>query len=135
MSRLAETGEKIVDAYSMMKTAAVLLAIAAAGGLLMAVIRFGGADRPPSAIAMIHGLLAGSALTLLIYAAATVGLPSLALAATGLLVVVAIVGVSLNLMYHDKRLPLPKGIIVVHGVVAVGAFVLLLMALMGSHAV
>jgi hypothetical protein len=122
-----------MDAITMMKTAAVLLAIAALGGLLMAIIRFKGADRPPSSIAMLHGLLAGSALTLLIYAAVTVGIPTLALIATGLLIIVAIVGVSLNLMYHAKMLPLPKQTVVIHGLVAVVAFVLLLAALINPH--
>jgi hypothetical protein len=85
-----------MDAVTMMKTAAVLLAIAALGGLLMAIIRFKGADRPPSSVAMLHGLLAGSALTLLLYAAATVGIPKLALLAT------AAVGVSLHLIYQGE---------------------------------
>ena len=118
-----------MDALTMMKTAAVLLAIAAAGGLTMAVIRFRGADRPPSWIAMLHGFLAGAALTLLIYAWATVGLPGLAKAAVGIFVVVALVGAWLNLNFHSKLQPLPKGVVVVHGVVAVIAFVMLLMSL------
>jgi len=114
---------------TMMETAAVLLAIAALGGLLMAIIRFKGADRPPSWIAMLHGLLAGAGLTLLIYAGVAAGIPGIAIAATALLVVVAAVGVWLNLMYHSKMLPLPKQTVVIHGAVAVVAFVLLLLAL------
>jgi hypothetical protein len=120
-----------MDAMSMMKTAAALLAIAAAGGLLMAIIRFRGADRPPSSIAMLHGLLGAAALTLLIYAAAVSGLPPLAMGATAVFVVVALVGVWLNLAYHSKLVPLPKPPIVVHGAVAVVAFVMLLLALRG----
>ena len=65
-----------MDALSMMKTAAVLLGIAAIGGLVMAVIRFRGADRPPTIVLMAHGLLAAAALTLLLYACFTVGLPA-----------------------------------------------------------
>jgi hypothetical protein len=118
-----------MDALSIMKTAAVLFGIAAVGGLVMAVIRFGGADRPPSWLAMLHGLLAGAALTLLIYAWATIGLPSLAKFAVGIFVIVALVGSWLNLKFHSRLLPLPKGIVAVHGVVAVVAFVLLLLAL------
>jgi hypothetical protein len=53
--------------------------------------------------------------------------------ATGLLIVVAIVGVSLNLMYHAQLRPLPKPVIVIHGCVAVVAFILLLMAIMRPH--
>ena len=122
-----------MDALTMMITATVLLAIAALGGLLMAVLRFKGADRPPSTIAMLHGLLAGSALTLLLYVAAAVGTSKVALFAILVLVVVAIVGVSLNLMYHSKLLPLPKQTVVIHGVAAVVGFVLLLIGLMNPR--
>ena len=118
-----------MDAMSMMKTAAVLLAIAAIGGLVMAVVRFKGAERPPTFVLMAHGLLAGAALTLLVYAAATVGLPGMALAALALLIVVAIVGAALNLKFHAKMLPIPKTPIVIHGIVAVIGFVLLLLAI------
>jgi hypothetical protein len=118
-----------MDSFTMMKTAAVLLALAALGGLTMAVVRFRGADRPPSSIAMAHGLLAAAALTLLIYAAAVARLPALGLVALVILIIVALVGVALNLMYHVKLLPLPKPTIVIHGVVAVIGFVLLLLAL------
>jgi len=118
-----------MDAMSMMKTAAVLLAIAAVGGLAMAVIRFRGAERPPTFVLMVHGLLAGAALTLLVYAASTVGLPAMALGSLALLLVVAVVGAALNLKYHAKMLPIPKTPIVIHGVVAVIGFVLLLLAI------
>src|SRR5262245_23278556 len=117
-----------MDARSMLCTAIVLLALAALGGLTMAVIRFRGADRPPGALAMGHGLLAAAALTLLIYAASTSGLPPMAVIGTGILVVVALVGTWLNLSYHAKMLPLPKGPVVVHGIAAVVGFVLLLIA-------
>jgi hypothetical protein len=119
-----------MDAMSIMKTAVILLAIAAVGGLTMAVIRFRGADRPPSWITMLHGFLAGAAVTLLLYAWATVGLPGLAKASVCIFIVVALVGAWINLNFHSKMLPLPKGVIVVHGVVAVISFVMLLMALM-----
>lgn len=119
-----------MDAFSMMKAAAVLLALAAVGGLTMAVLRFKGADRPPTPLLMGHGVLAAAALTLLIYAAAAAGLPGLGSASLAVLVVVALVGAALNLLYHSKMLAIPKGPIVIHGVVAVVGFVLLLMALM-----
>lgn len=118
-----------MNSLTMMKTAAVILALAAIGGLSMAVLRFRGADRPPSSLAMAHGLLAAAALTLLIYAAATAGLPSLAVIALVVLIVVALVGAAINLLYHSRVLPLPKPTIVIHGIVAVIGFVLLLLAL------
>src|SRR6185503_6984597 len=47
----------------MMKTALALLTITALGGVVMAVTRLGRGANPPSWLAMLHGLLAGSALT------------------------------------------------------------------------
>jgi len=111
-----------------MQTAVVLFAISAVGGIVMAGIRFGGRPHPPTALAMLHGFLSAAALTLLIYAACTVGLPSLALTATVLFVVAAIGGVFMNLNYHWKMLPLPKWLVVVHALIAVAGFVCLLIA-------
>jgi hypothetical protein len=65
---------------------------------------------------------------LLLYAAATVGLPGMALAALVLFLAAAGGGVILNLNYHWKQLPLPKGLIIGHAVAAVAGFVLLLVA-------
>ena len=50
---------------SILWTSTILLAIAAAGGLVMAGIRFAGNRQPPAALAMLHGFLAAAALTLL----------------------------------------------------------------------
>jgi hypothetical protein len=111
-----------------MQTAVILFAIAAVGGIVMAGIRFGGKPHPPTALAMLHGFLAAAALTLLIYAACTVGLPNLALTATALFVVAAIGGVYMNLNYHWKMLPLPKWLVVVHALIAVAGFLCLLVA-------
>ena len=86
-----------MDASTMMKTAALLLAIAAGGGLLMAGIRFSGKDRPPSSIAMLHGVLAAAALTLLIYAAVAAGIPPLAQLSIAVLIVAALIGTWINL--------------------------------------
>lgn len=113
-----------MDAATMLKTATVLLAMTALGGIVMAVIRFAGADRPPSWLAMAHGLLAGSGLTLLLYAGFTAGLPTSVWAGIALLVLAALGGVVLNLMYHTKLLPLPKGIVIGHALVAVAGFAL-----------
>jgi hypothetical protein len=111
-----------------LKTATVLLGIAAVGGLVMAVIRFAGAPRPPSWLAMVHGLLAGAALTLLIYTAVTVGIPVLAKIAVALFLVAAAGGAFLNLKYHAELQPLPKAIVLVHGAVAVVGFGFLVVA-------
>ena len=112
----------------MMKTAFVLLTITALGGIVMAVIRLRRNVNPPSSFAMLHGLLAGSALTLLLYGYFTVGLPALAGWALLLFLLAALGGTYLNLAYHAKAVLLPKAIVVVHAVIAVVGYVMLLMA-------
>lgn len=112
----------------MMKTACVLLAVTALGGLAMAGIRFAGKPHPPTWLAMLHGLLAGAAVTLLLYGYFTVGLPALAAWALLLFLVAAAGGAFINLNYHWKMLPLPMGMIVGHAGIAVAGFVLLLVA-------
>jgi hypothetical protein len=111
-----------------MKTASVLLAVAALGGLTMAGIRFGGKPQPPTWLAMLHGLLAGGAITLLLYAYFTVGLPAFACWALLLFLIAAAGGAFLNLNYHWKMQPLPIGLIVGHAGIAVVGFALLLTA-------
>jgi hypothetical protein len=94
----------------------------------MAGIRFAGKDDPPTSLAMLHGFLAASAVTLLIHAAATVGLPSLAMYATVLFVVAAGGGVLMNLGYHWKKRSLPRALVVVHALPAAVGFILLVVA-------
>lgn len=117
-----------MDPKLMLQTAVVLLAITAAGGLLMAVMRFRGRPHPPSWIAMLHGLLAGSALTLILYPAFTVGIGQAAI--LGLLVLLAAAGggLLLNLNYHVKDRELPIWLVLAHAAVAVVGFVILAIA-------
>ena len=112
-----------------MQTAAWLLGIGAAGGLLMAGVRFTGQSNPPTWLAMVHGLIGAAALTLLLYAWCTVGLPAGAQLAVILLLAAAAGGAAMNLMYHWRQLPLPKSWIVGHGLLAVAGFLSLLYAL------
>jgi len=123
-----------MNAILMMQTATVLFAIAAIGGAAMAVIRFSGKPRPPTWLAMVHGLIAAAALTLLVYAYFAAGLPGLAAAALVLFVIAAIGGAVLNLAYHWQQLPLPKWLVLVHAAVAVVGFLLLLGAVIGTPA-
>ena len=113
-----------------MKTACVLLALAALGGLGMAGMRFAGTPHPPAWLAMAHGFLAGAAATLLLYAYFTVGLPRLASWGLLLFVIAALGGIYLNLQYHMKGQALPIGIMIVHAAIAVVGFVLLVMAVL-----
>src|SRR6185437_8842679 len=118
----------IMEPGSILKTATVLLALGALGGLLMAGMRFAGRPHPPAWLAMLHGVLAAAAITLLLYAAATVGLPSLALIALVLFLIAAAGGAVLNLGYHWKMIALPKWLIVVHAGIAVIGFAFLVVA-------
>ena len=119
----------------MMQTATGLLAISAAGGLTMAAIRFSGKPHPPTWLAMLHGFLSAAALTLLTYACFTVGLPAMAQLALVLFLVAAAGGAFINLNFHWKMLPLPKGLVLVHAGIAVCGFLLLVIATWkASHA-
>ena len=121
-----------MEPVTLMRTATVVLAITAVGGLVLAGIRFARDTEPPAWLAMVHGLLAGAAVTLLLYAAFTVGLPSLALWALVLFVLAAVGGVILNLGFHWNHRPLPKGLIVGHAILAVVGFLMLAIAAFGS---
>ena len=77
---------------------------------------------------MLHGFLSAAALTLLLYAYFTVGLPALAAWALLLFLLAAAGGAFLNLNYHWKMPPLPMGLIVGHAGIAAAGFVLLLVA-------
>jgi hypothetical protein len=77
---------------------------------------------------MLHGFPAAAAVTLLLYAAMTVGLPRMALVALALFLVAAGGGAILNLNYHWKQRPLPKWLVLTHASAAVLGFVLLVAA-------
>ena len=117
-----------MDAMTMLKIASWLFILAAAGGLLMAGIRFGSGHNPPIVIAYGHGLLAGAGLTLLIYAAAFASIPGRAMIATVLLLFAAAGGSVLNLFFHWRQQPIPKGLTIGHILLAVLGLVMLLLA-------
>jgi hypothetical protein len=111
-----------MDARTLLQAAVWLFAITAAGGIVMAGIRFGGQRNPPAWLSMLHGLLAAAGLTLTLYAAIVAGAPGLARAGAGLLLVAAAGGAFLNLAYQWKQRLLPSSIVVVHAVLAVAGF-------------
>lgn len=116
---------------TMLRAAACLFLVAALGGLVMAGIHFVGKRNPPPWLAMAHGLLAGAGLTLLLYAALAVGIPTLATWSLVLFVVAAAGGLVMNLNYQWKQRPLPSGLLVGHALVSVVAFLMLLAAAFG----
>jgi glucose uptake protein GlcU len=92
----------------------------------MAFVRFSKQLNPPNWLAMLHGLLAAAGLTLLLYAAFAVGIPTLANVGLVILVIAALGGLLLNLKYQWQRALLPPGLMVGHALVAVIGFVLVL---------
>lgn len=99
---------------TMLHSASILLLLTAAGGLLMAWLRLAHKVNPPNWLAMAHGLLAASGLTLLIYAALTDGIAGRALTGLILLLVAAAGGVVMNLAYHVAGTLLPKWLLYLH---------------------
>jgi hypothetical protein len=95
-----------MDVQTMLRTAVILLAVTALGGLLMAGMRFSGRPHPPTLITMVHGLLAASGLTLVLYVAFTAGLPGSGWIGLVLLLAAVLGGLVLNLRYHWERLEL-----------------------------
>ncbi len=111
----------------MLVTAAVLFALGALGGLYMAVSHFRG-RRWPLGLAVVHGLLGASGLVLLawaIYHAGSTGYLVIAL----VLFVVAALGGFVLFANHLRGRALPSPVVILHALVAVTAFVLLLVSL------
>lgn len=119
-----------MEPQQMLMTAAALLSAGALGGLTMAALRLRGSPRPPSWLAMGHGLLAASGLTLLAYAACTTGIPWLAEMALLTLLAAAAGGAAINLLFHAQQKPLPIPYIVGHALVAASGLVMLLIAIL-----
>jgi len=93
----------------MLIIAAVLFAIAALGGGAMAYVHFKQDKNPPIPLAVLHGLLAATALVILILAVVQLGATTVTAWATGLFVVAALGGFFL-VSYHvrGRRLPSPR---------------------------
>jgi hypothetical protein len=114
-----------------MAIAAILFAIAALGGVIMALIRFSGRDYPPMALAVIHGLFAAAGVITLLVVVFAPGIAMLAKIAL-ILFIGAAIGGFVMLGYHIKSRPLPISYVVIHGLVAVIAFVLLIVTMMNQ---
>ena len=101
-----------------MNAAAIVLSLAALGGLTMLGIRLSGSPRPPTWLALGHGAIAATGIALLTYAAVTAGIPAMAQVALGLIVLAALGGITIFVLYHLKNLPLPIPIVLGHGLLA-----------------
>ncbi|MBI3896967.1 MAG: hypothetical protein HY308_01565 [Gammaproteobacteria bacterium] len=114
----------------MLTIAAVLFAVAALGGLVMAYIHFKHDRNPPGALAALHGIVGATALVILLIAVATTGAGGRAAWALGLFVAAALGGFYL-VSFHVRKRRLPSQVVVIHALVAVVAFALLLAAIVG----
>lgn len=119
-------------AMTMLEVSAVLFALAAAGGLAMAFVRFARDANPPVWLTMLHGLLAAAGLTLLAYATFVVGVPAFAVASLVLFLIAAAGGALMNLHWQWRQQPLPKGLLLGHAALAVIGFILLLLVVLGG---
>lgn len=111
-----------------MVIAAVLFAIAALGGSVMAFMRFSGRELPPMALALVHGLFAASGLIALLVVVIGANVSTQSEIALGGFVIAALGGFYL-FSYHLRGKALPVPVVLIHGVVAVISFVLLLMGI------
>ena len=95
--------------------------------MIVAIVLFAGAERPPTGIALLHGALAASGLIVLIVAVAGGTAPEAAKTALVIFIVAALGGFYLFAQHLSKKaLPIP--VMVIHALVAVVAFVILLVA-------
>ena len=115
-----------------MQLAAILLSLAALGGIVMVVIRLKGAPLPPTGLALAHGAIAACGVVALAYAAYDSGIPQLAQVALGIFVVAALGGAALFALFHSKGRPLPIPLMLGHGLIALTGLGLLLYELYGK---
>ncbi len=111
----------------MFNYAVLLIAVAAVIGLYMAVGHFKGRTPPKAGVAILHGLVAVSGVILLLLGVWEIGFGTAHTWALVLFGVAALGGLYL-VSHHMRQRPLPNGVIVIHGLVAVVAFLVLLTA-------
>lgn len=114
-----------------MVIALVLFGLAALGGLYMASVVFRGAERPPTAIALVHGAAAAAGLIALIVAVMGMTDPGHARIALIVFIVAALGGFFLFAQHMQKK-ALPRNVVVIHGLVAVIGFLILLVSVINA---
>ncbi len=115
----------------MLNLAVVLFAIAALGGLVLASAHFRGKEKPMPVV-ILHGLLAASGLVLLLVPLLRGAAPE-SVKIPLILFLAAALGGFLLLAFHLQKKKLPSAVVVVHGGIAVVAFVLLVSGLYLRH--
>lgn len=108
----------------------VLFGLAALGGVTLAGIRLKGKDLPMP-LALLHGAVAATALVLLLVAVMRGETTGVGTAALVVFVVAALGGFYL-FSFHLRKQPIPVAAMLVHGLAAVAAYVLLLLSVLGG---
>ncbi len=106
----------------------ILFAVAALGGLVLGILGFRQRDLPMW-LSLIHGAVAAGGLITLILGAVQGNaglLPIISL----ILFLIAALGGFVLFFYHLRQKPHPKGLIVIHALAAVIAFILLLIGIL-----
>lgn len=111
----------------MFTTAVFLIAFGAVVGLYMAIQHFKGRTPPKAGVAILHGLLAVSGVIVLLLGVWDIGFGTAHTWALLLFGLAALGGLYL-VSHHMRQRPLPNGVIVIHGLVAAVAFLVLLTA-------
>ena len=112
-----------------METAAIVLGLAALGGVTLAGIRLSGTPQPPTWMALGHGAIAVTGLVLLANAVGSPSVPSLAQAAMWIFVLAALGGATLFLGFHLRGKALPIPLVIGHGLAAATGYLVLLVTL------
>ncbi len=117
-----------MEAASLIRASIWLLSAAAVLGSVMAVLRFIKDRHPPALLSKAHGFLTCSAVALLVYGWATVGLPTLASIALVLLLVAASGGLTLSQGWWRLKPDQIELLVFAHLSVAAAAYLLLFAA-------
>jgi len=115
-----------------MEAAILVLGVTAVGGIVIAGMRLIGIPRPPTWMAIGHGAIGATGLGLLIYAAVTTTLPTMGLVALAVLILAALGGSMMFVGYHLREMPLPIGLMIIHGLAALTGLGLLAYAQYGT---
>jgi hypothetical protein len=112
----------------MLTTAAVIFAVAAVGGAILAIRHF--QNKPlPLPLAFIHGLLAASGLAVLLIAIVSLDTPG-SVTTAAILFGAAALGGFVLVSFHMRGKRHPSALILLHGGLAVTAFLILLSAIL-----